>query len=103
MTHPRGSAAQVNEIVREAVERGKAIIDEMAQAAGASGYAALTEPVTLKDLLAMEPEEAVLMLRQELRRTTETIDGEPVVDPKTIDLIAQYMRRQSDGDATDRL
>lgn len=97
---PRGSAASVAEIFRNAVKRGKGLIDNTAKMANASGHPPMTEPVTLRDLKKLPQEQAVAILRLELKRTTQTdpLTGEKSVDTKTLELVTAYLQSQRENE-----
>ena len=98
MTAPRGSGAFFNEILENVVKRTKAHADAMAKMVSQSGYAPLTEPLTLRDLKKMPPDQARAALREELARTTATdANGELVPNAKTLDLISGYLRFEQGG------
>ena len=101
MSAPRGSAESVNDIFTNAMKRGKAIIDHVAQIAAESGYPPLTEPITLRDLNAMPQEQAVAVLRAEITRTTQgnAATGDQRISPKTLELVTKYLQGQQQKEA----
>ena len=90
---PRGSARYFNQMFRNAVERGKAIIDHATEMIAADGYPPLTQPLTVKDLRAMPPDQAMQMLQAELQRTTkrDPTTGDMQPDRATMKLLADFM------------
>lgn len=99
MSAPRGSAEAVNDIFSNSVKRAKTIIDQVAKVAAESGYPALTEPITLRDLNAMPQEQAVAVLRAEIARTTQgnVATGDQRISPKTLELVTKYLEGQQNG------
>lgn len=91
----RGSARWYNALFKQALERGKEQIDAAIDVLKQDGYPPLTQPLTLKALNKMAPEEAVRELQMELRRTMKQDEatGTPIPDNATIKLIHDYMQQ----------
>ena len=88
---PRGSSKWFNAQFQVALERGKAQIDNALEVLG--DIAPLTKKLTLRELNKLSPEDAVMELQMELRRTmkADEMTGTPIPDNETIQLIRDYM------------
>lgn len=92
----RGSAGWFNDIFREAIDHGKALVESALKPLLDSGYPPLTQPVTLQDLRKMTPEKAEELLRVELRRTMQQDEtGRLVPHPDTLRLITEFMAQRN--------
>lgn len=72
-----GSARFTNEIVEAAYERLVPIMDAMLEVLLGDGHPPLTEPVTVRNLLALSDEEAAQQIRMMLEATTRWVPVPP--------------------------
>ena len=92
----RGSSAWFNEIFRDAIKHGKALIEAALKPMLDSGHPPLTEKITVAELNKMAPEKAKELLRVELRRTMQTDEtGAQEPHPDTIRLISEWYASRS--------
>lgn len=99
MTAPRGSGEYWNDVLSNVLKRAKVLADHVASMGAQSGYPPLTEPLTLARLKKVPPAVAAALLRDELARTTQLdpVTHEPIVAPKTLDLITSYFQSLNEG------
>ena len=93
MSAKRGSPEYFNQIFRNAVERGMAMVDAALDPFLEDGRPPLTQPLTLAKLKEMPVPEAEALLRAELRRTMKIDEqtGTPIPERETVRLATEYM------------
>jgi len=101
----RGEPRYFNEIIERAIDRATDIVDNALDIFLKYGHPPLTERVTLSSLKKMPEDQAVAVLRGELRRTAvkDELTGQVVPNKETIELITRYIAdRRENGDIAGR-
>ena len=92
-----GSARFVNEVVEGAYERLVPVMDALIEVLLGDGYPPLTEPVTVRNLLAMEPDQAAEQLRMMLEASTRWVPV-PAEQVGAMVALGVPLRRGANGD-----